>query len=342
MTTTQPQPGALMAAEMAQQPASWRGLIAQAAPQLEAAAALAADVRPELLLFLARGSSDHAAQYGQYLAHTLVGVPVALGTPASTTVYGARLRYPRTLAVAVSQSGESPDLLESVQAAQEAGVRVVGITNSETSTLAGLADVHLPLCAGLERAVAATKTYTAELLALYLLLGRIAGRSAEAMSVDALRAADAAEVVLAAPIPVPEAIQESLVTADRALIVGRGYSMATAKEAALKLMETSAIAASGWSASDATHGPLGQVVAGTPVLALGTDPLARPSVAAFVDAAQNLGGEAALVEVPTPVAPELIPLLEILPMQRLAHQVALARGCDPDRPDGLAKVTRTR
>ncbi|MFV0450633.1 MAG: SIS domain-containing protein [Propioniciclava sp.] len=339
--TPNPRPGVLMAAEMAEQPDRWRDLLSQGAEPIEAAVALAEELQPELLLFLARGSSDHAAQYGQYLAHSLVGIPVALGTPASTTVYGARLRYPRTLAVAVSQSGESPDLLASVQAAQEAGVKVIGITNSETSTLAGLADIHLPLCAGVERAVAATKTYTAELLALYLLIARLAGRPSDALAAEVGVAAEVAEELLSGPIPVDEGVQQGLVTADRVLVIGRGYSMATAKEAALKLMETSAIAASGWSASDATHGPLGQVIAGTPVLAFATDPLARPSVTTFVEAAWKLGAETAVITLTQPVATELLPLLEILPMQRLAHQVALARGCDPDRPDGLAKVTRT-
>jgi glucosamine--fructose-6-phosphate aminotransferase (isomerizing) len=141
-------------------------------------------------------------------------------------------------------------------------------------------------------------------------------------------------------------LAEALADADRVLVVGRGYSMSTAKEGALKLMETNAIAASGWSAADATHGPLGQVVPGTPVIALTASPGGRESVQAFVEASQELGGT--IIELGLPggtgpqvIDPALLPLIEIIPLQQLALNLALGRGIDPDKPAGLKKVTKT-
>jgi glucosamine--fructose-6-phosphate aminotransferase (isomerizing) len=345
--------GALMAAEIAEQPARWLDLLNDRRHEIERAAAVISTADPQLLVMIARGSSDHAAQYGQYLAQAILGVPVQLATPATTTAHEATLRYPRAAAIAVSQSGESPDLIATVKATQTAGVPVVALTNRASSTLATLADVTIDLTAGVERSVAATKTYSAEILALWLLLSTASGRPWVEL-VDAVeRAAEVAAEMLAEPLPVD--LVARLAEADRVLAVGRGFSMSTAKETALKLMETCALPASGWSAADATHGPLGQVVAGTPVIAFTASPAGRASVLAFVDAARELGGAIAIIgdgptrsELVSPalsretgLAPELLPLVEIIPAQRLALAVSLARHRDPDRPPGLRKQTST-
>lgn len=349
-------PGTLMAAEIAEQPDRWRDLVATERGALEAAAQLVRDTDPQLIMFAARGSSDHAAMYGQYLAHNVLGIPALLSTPSTVTAFGTELRYPRSLMLAVSQSGESPDLLDTVRATVRQGVPVVTFTNSRTSTLATLGDIHVPLSAGPELSVAATKTYTAELLALHLVLKLAAGQDWDSLEQQVLIAADVAASVIADIATDMSGLAELLVDADRVLVVGRGYSMSSAKEGALKLMETNAIAASGWSAADATHGPLGQVVPGTPVILLTASPAGRESVETFGAAAYELGGRVITVGTPmsdaahhvrllgsehTDLDPALLPLIDVIPLQQLALDLARRRGKNPDQPIGLNKVTRT-
>jgi glucosamine--fructose-6-phosphate aminotransferase (isomerizing) len=346
--------GAHMATEIVEQPERWRDLLRAGRGALESAAQLIRDADPALIVFAARGSSDHAALYAQYLTHNLLGIPALLATPSTVTAFGSELHYPATVMLAVSQSGESPDILETVRAAKRAGVPVVAFTNSDTNSLAALADVHVPLSAGPELSVAATKTYTAELLALHLVIRLAAGDEWAVLEQRVMTAADVATALIAASTP---RLAGTLEDVDRVLVVGRGYSMSTAKEGALKLMETNAIAASGWSAADATHGPLGQVVPGTPVIVLTGSPDGRESVEAFAQAARDLGGR--VIAVGDPVGgpaehvpllglqgadldPALLPLIEVIPLQQLALDLARRRGMDPDQPIGLAKVTKTR
>ncbi len=346
--------GAHMAAEILEQPDRWRELLRSGRDDLAAAAQLIRATDPALVVFAARGSSDHAAMYAQYLTHNVLRVPAVLATPSTVTAFHSELRYPRSVMLAVSQSGESPDLLETVRAAQRAGVPVIAFTNNSSSSLAGLAEAHVDLSAGPELSVAATKTYTAELLALNLVIRLAGGAEWDALEHRVTLAAEIAASTITSPV---SDLVSALVNADRVLVVGRGYSMSTAKEGALKLMETNAIAASGWSAADATHGPLGQVVPGTPVIALTASPDGRTSVTEFAEAAGRIGGRIITVGVPVtgpavhmslPLSrfaeldPALLPLIEVIPLQRLALELALRRGRDPDRPSGLTKVTRTR
>ena len=346
--------GAHMAAEIVEQPQRWRDLLHAGRGALEDAARLIREAGPALIVLAARGSSDHAAMYAQYLSHNLLRIPALLATPSTVTAFGSELRYPPAVMLAVSQSGESPDLLETVRSAKRAGLPVIAFTNSDTSSLAALADVHVPLSAGPELSVAATKTYTAELLALHVVIRLAAG---DPWPVVVRRVEVATEVASTVIATSTLGLAESLQHADRVLVVGRGYSMATAKEGALKLMETNAIAASGWSAADATHGPLGQVVRGTPVIVLTASPDGRESVATFGRAAGDLGGRVIAIgnrldgraeHMSLPglqgedLDPALFPLIEVIPLQQLALDLARLRGLDPDRPLGLAKVTKTR
>lgn len=340
-------PGEHMRAEIAEQPDRWIDLIVNQREAIQSAAALIRTTDPELLVFAARGSSDHAAQYGQYLAHNLLHIPAMLATPSTFTAFGTALRFPRSLMLAVSQSGESPDLLATVRATNLAGVPVIAITNDPDSSLAKLGDIHVSLSAGPELSVAATKTYTAELVAIYAVLTQAAGASMDDTYQAVRTVASAAAVVIDGGSSVVSTWTESLIDAPRVLVVGRAYSMSTAKEGALKLMETNSIAASGWSAADAKHGPLGQVIPGTPVIFLTTSPGGRESVEAFVDDVQGLGGRPIILDPSFPgmsfpgLDPALIPVLEIIPLQQLALMLSLARGLDPDRPAGLLKVTQT-
>jgi glucosamine--fructose-6-phosphate aminotransferase (isomerizing) len=162
--------GALMATEIAEQPAVLAGLLAQGGDAIGDAARRIAKRRPRFVLIAARGTSDHAALYAKYLVEVRLGLPAGLVSPSTMTVYGARPELSDVLFIAVSQSGGSPDLLDSLTVARDCGALTVAVTNNAGSPLAVAADIHLDVRAGTERAVAATKTYTAELLALYLLV----------------------------------------------------------------------------------------------------------------------------------------------------------------------------
>lgn len=331
-------PGRLMAAEIAEQPAVLRALLAESDRIAEVADRIAR-YSPRFVIFAARGTSDHAALYGKYLAEIRLGRPAGLASPSTFTVYGARPDLRETLFVAVSQSGGSPDLIGSIAAARAGGALTVAVTNRPESELATVADVHIDVHAGTERAVAATKTYTAELLTLYLLLGGpdAAGRAAGVP--------DAAERTLARW---PAAAAQQLAGATRLVTTARGYSYATAREAALKLMETSYLSAHAFSGADLLHGPLALVDQHVPVIAVTTPgrggaamaPVLRRLADAHADVLRVGPGDG-LPVVLDGVPEELSPIVEILPLQQLAWALAVDRGADPDRPRGLAKVTET-
>jgi glucosamine--fructose-6-phosphate aminotransferase (isomerizing) len=335
------EPGALMAAEIAEQPHVLQHLLDHAA-DVEPVARAIEHATPRFVLFAARGTSDHAALYGKYLAEIGLRLPAGLASPSSLTVYGARPDLRDVLFVAVSQSGGSPDLVDSVRVARGCGALTVAVTNSPDSPLAGEADYAVDVMAGAERAVAATKTYTAELLALYLLLGGTDARGRAA----ALPELAARTLALGRTTPVAE----RLAAGDRVLVSARGYSYATAREAALKLMETSYLSAHAYSGADLLHGPLALVDAALPVVAIASPGRGGAAMMPVVERLRATGAGVALVGAGEDaelriaadgLAEELLPVLEILPLQLLAREVAVLRGVDPDRPRGLSKVTRT-
>lgn len=315
---------------------------------------------PELLVLGARGSSLHAALYGQVLVQERMSRPAMLSTPSTVTIFDAGVRYPRAVFVAISQSGRSPDLIETARSMRNAGTPVVALTNDPTSELAIESDVHIDLCAGHERSVAATKTFTAELIALYLLVGTSVGRAWTSLENDVSRTSALVEAHLTTSCAAVLDAGALVARQDKLLVVGRGYSFSTAKETALKIMETSALAASGWSSAEAFHGPIGQIETGTPVIGFTSDRRARESVGALLSKVAELGARLIAVgPLPTPVsgqastaghlsiavdeAPDaaLQPLIDVVVGQRLALDVSLRRGRDPDRPAALTKVTRT-
>ncbi len=347
--------GRHMHAEIAEQPSCWRALVDTQNRALEAAARLVTSQEITSIVLVGRGSSDHAATYGQYLCATMLGHPAGLATPSVTSLTNRDLFDRTTLVVAVSQSGASPDLVATMASARRTGSPTLSITNDPSSELARTADVHIDVSAGEERSVAATKTYTAELVALHAWVRLAAGESPEVIEADVRQAAAAAEAVISTVNPLVGSLAEQLVADERIVVIGRGLSLGSAKEAALKLIETCAVAASGWSAADAKHGPLGQVVAETPVFLLAASPMGRESVLAVAPDVVARGGRVFPVGAPIAgggagqqlaglfpdVHEALIPMLEIIPLQQLALELALLRGRDPDRPTGLTKVTRT-
>jgi glucosamine--fructose-6-phosphate aminotransferase (isomerizing) len=327
-------PGALMAAEIAEQPAVLRRLLADGAAEIAAAAERIRRRAPRFILLAARGTSDHAALYGKYLAEIRLGRPAGLASPSSMTVFGARPDLADVLFVAVSQSGASPDLIESVEVARACGALTVAVTNNPGSPLGDAAEIHVDVRAGVERAVAATKTYTAELLTLYLLL---AGDADGAEQVAGLP--DAAERTLAGTAALEAA--DRFRSAQRLVTSARGYSYPTAREAALKLMETSYLGALAFSGADLLHGPLAMLDAGVPVIAVVSPGRGGAAMRPLLDRLRGTGATVLTVgvdmEVPVAgqgIAEELQPILEILPL-------AIGRGGDPDRPRALSKVTET-
>jgi glucosamine--fructose-6-phosphate aminotransferase (isomerizing) len=334
--------GELMATEIAEQPDVLAGLLSGPEEIVNAAARIAA-AHPRFVLIAARGTSDHAALYAKYLAEVRMQLPVGLASPSALTVYGAAPDMTDVLFVAVSQSGSSPDLVDSLTVARERGAVSLAVTNAPDSPLACAAEISVDVRAGTERAVAATKTYTAELLALHLLFaGEHAARDAAPLPEAAARTlaltSDERLAQLATPFQ----------STERIVLTARGYSYATAREAALKLMETSYLSAQAFSGADLLHGPLALIDRSVPVIAITSPGKGGAAMQPVLERLAELdarilrvGVEDGLPIASDRIAEHLLPILEIMPLQRLAWRLALDRGVDPDRPRGLSKVTRT-
>ncbi|GDY30256.1 SIS domain-containing protein [Gandjariella thermophila] len=341
--------GKHMAAEIAEQPAVLGGLLARRA-EITSVAERVRDRRPRFALLAARGSSDHAALYAKYLIEVLLQLPAGLVSPSTTTLYGAQPDLAGVLLVSVSQSGGSPDLLEVTESARRRGALTIAVTNTPGSPLEQAAELAVDIGAGTELAVAATKTYSATLLALYLLVDAVrGGRGEHAAGLAEL----AAQTLDGSAAAVAEAVRRYRFV-ERVITTGRGYSAATAAEAALKLAETSYLAARAYSGADLLHGPVAAVDEETAVLAVTSAGHGGAAMREVLDVVRQRGADVlalgsaadtvpAALRIPVPeTAEEVAPILEVLPAQRLALGLALARGGDPDHPRGLRKVTRTR
>ncbi|MFC4819613.1 SIS domain-containing protein [Dokdonella ginsengisoli] len=320
-----------------------RQLDANAALVRELAAALRADP-PRLVATGARGSSDNAATYAKYLFETRLGVTTTSAAPSVQSVYAAHTDLQGALFVAISQSGRSPDLLRQVEAARRDGARVAALVNVEDSPLMQRADFPIPLRAGPERSVAATKSFLCSLAALLHL-------AAEWKQDDALRAALAG---------VPAALEaawsadwsdlvDGLVSARSLFVVGRGIGLAAAQEAALKLKETCGLHAEAFSAAEVQHGPMALVERDFPVLFFTQDDDTRASTleiaAKFRARGARVwvaGGDAeATLPLPAGLDPVCAPLVAVHRFYAAASELALRRGRDPDAPPHLNKVTET-
>lgn len=331
-----------MAADMAAQPAVLRALAERRA---EVIGSLRGP-RPAGVVVVARGSSDYAAIFGRYVLEAATGRPVALAAASLQTLYGVEPRLGGWLAVGISQSGRTPEITTVLERYRRAGARTVAVTNEPDSPLAGAASASIPLGAGEEGAVPATKTFTAQLAAVALLaeaLGPVAWGDA-----DWLRLPGLVEEVLAETGPAERAAA-ALGDAHELVAVGRGYLMCVALEAALKLRESTGVRAEGWSAADFRHGPVTVARGDLPLLAVSASGPAAADV-------EELAAELELVGTPVlrladrpdadlPYPGDLAEPLCALPAAVRAQQLALAvarlRGLDPDEPPGLRKVTPT-
>lgn len=338
-----------MRAEIGEQPAALRATIGALLPRA-AEAGLLARGRSQVLL-IARGTSDNAAVYGSYLIQAYAGRLATLASPSIATAYHSRVDLSGVLAVALSQSGRTEEIVQTLAWARDCGAATMAITNGAGSPLAEAADVTFLTHAGPERAVPATKTFTTQLAALAVLA---IGLGADLDAAELRRVPDEIEAMLAAPLSLEPVVSD--LAADQGVVVsGRGLAYAAALELALKLKEACYLHAMGLSYADLLHGPIAVVDAGTPAILVaagsgptldGTVALARRVTGAGAPAYGIGGGErlaaACTYALPGPGLPEwLAPLGLIVPGQLLTEALARRLGLDPDHPRGLSKVTQT-
>ena len=315
-----------------------------------AAAIRARDVR--YAVFAARGTSDNAARYAQYLFGALNRLPVALATPSLFSIYRAPPRLEGALVLGVSQSGQTPDIVSVIEEGRRQGAITVAVTNSPEAPLARAAEHILPLDVGEEQAVAATKTYTGQLAALALLAATLAEDEQRLVTLE--RVPQAVEAALSLEGTISQAAQRYAHVTE-CVVLGRGYNYATAFEIALKLKELAYVVAEPYSSADFRHGPVALVERGFPVVVIApqgavyddvlglTRKLAERDAELMVISDQENVLDVARVPLRLPVAlPEwLSPFSCIVPGQLLALHATLAKGFDPDHPRGLTKVTKT-
>ncbi len=349
----------LMLDEIRQQPEVLEGLLREPPEGLASLRRRFATARPEAIIIVARGTSDHAALFCRYFYEIVLGIPTFLAAPSNVTLYHRFALPCNALVLGISQSGESTDVNAYVEAARDRGAFTVGVTNEGSGSLTQLADETLLIAAGKESSVAATKTYTAELMTLYLL----------AVALGApLRNEDLAAV----SETVAEALRDEPAARDlahacsemtHAVVLGRGLSYANSLEFALKMMETSYIVASGFSAADFAHGPIAMIEEDFRVFAFTPSGPTADQSEILVRRLADRGAEticigpdavvgglpcSSAVRVEIPVAnaeglpvDSLAPIPSIVPAQLFAAYLAESKGLNPDQPRNLSKVTRT-
>jgi len=300
---------------------------------------------PRAVVTCARGSSDHAATFAKYLIETRTGLLASSAAPSISSLYATKSDLDAVLFIAISQSGASPDLLAAVTAARNAGALVLALVNDETSPLAGAAHHTIPLQAGAETSVAATKSYIAALAAIVHLVS------------SWTRDRDLEEALELAPDQLAQAWQldwsaaiARFRSAESLYVIGRGLGLGIAQEAALKFKETCGLHAEAFSAAELRHGPMALVRAGFPVLAFMQQDETRDGIAALAVELAGVGANVVMAGCERPgllslpvvrAHPAIEPLLMIQSFYRLANALAIARGCDPDRPPHLRKITET-
>lgn len=341
----------LMKAEIQEQPEA-------VAQTLDALSALGDDIAhlgrtARAVVFYGRGSSDNAAVYGRYLVEAHSHRLGALGVPSMATHYGASIDLRDTLAVVISQSGETEEIVKVAEWARGNGARVLAVTNGARSRLASSADLTLLTRAGEERAVPATKTYTTQLAAMAV-IAKALGQPDEDFAAGLARVPDAISAMLQTA-DTAEAVAQQLTPWRQMVVSGRGYVLTTAIELALKLEEACQIATLGLSGADLQHGPIALLDVNTPILipSAASGPMlsgARQLAEAAAGRGAvtvGIGGDDAFaaacgLHLPGPALPEdLAPLALIVPGQLLVEALARAHGLDPDQPRTLSKVTQT-
>lgn len=338
--------------EIMEQPAVLRQLIDLEYPRIREIARELHGHNFHTVLIAARGTSDNAATYAKYLFGSMNRLPVALAAPSLYTIYHTPPKLRDTLVIGISQSGMSPDIVAVIEEARRQGMPTLAITNTPESRLAQASWRVITCRAGEERSVAATKTYTAELMALALLSVALAEDEARLQQVKSIPDAVAATLELGEMIA---ARAERYRYMTHCVVIGRGYNYATAFELALKLKELTYVGTTPYSSADFLHGPIAVVEPGFPVLAIATQGRVladmrqllhelrarQAELLVISDDAPTLQHVQTPIHLPVPVEEWLSPITAIVPGQLLAYHLALAKGLDPQSPRGLRKVTET-
>jgi glucosamine--fructose-6-phosphate aminotransferase (isomerizing) len=342
-----------LADEIAEQPDVAARLLAEAPADLAPLAAEARSTGIEYVMFAARGTSDHAATYGQYALGSVSGLPVALAAPSLFSRYQTPPRLGHALVVGVSQSGRSPDVVGVIEEADRQGALTAAITNEPDSPLAAAAAHVIPLRAGTEASVAATKTYTAELMVMAMLAAALA---ADPAADDALARVPAVMRQAMEAAAAALALAEARRSMEEAVVLGRGFNLSTALEWALKLKELAYVRAQGYSSADFQHGPVASLPPGGHVLAVSAagplaadlatlvERLAREQsirLLLLADAGTDRPAGTDLLPFPDALPEWLSPIIAIIPAQLFCAGLARAKGLDGEQPRGLSKVTLT-
>ena len=343
--------GETFLAEIREQPQALLRLIEQA-PAYEEAARSAVEREPHIVRLVGHGSSDNAASYGVYAFGIESGWTALRDSISLSVYYGAKLDLERSIVVALSQSGRTPDVIAYVERAREQGALTIGVTNEPGSELSRAVDLTLPLAAGPERAVAASKTYVNQLAALLLLAGAVAGR-ANAVAEQLAATAESMAEALPRFEDAVASVAGGFAYVGRMYVIGRGIEFATVREIALKLTETCRVAAEPLTSTDLAHGPIAALDPLFPVWTIASRDEALPTIVEAARRAREAGatlvvsgnaqldidGAAYRLPVPDAPSPLLAPLLSVVPGQLFAGALASAKGLDSDHPIGLTKVT---
>lgn len=337
--------------EIAQQPAVIERLLNDGKALTEAVAAAIRDFNPIFVCIAARGTSDNAAHYAQYMFGAMLRIPVMLATPSLHTVYGTPPVLSQALVIGISQSGQAEDVRMVLSDANQQGALTLAITNFDESPLAQTAKYQLPLLAGRELSVAATKTYTAQLTVIAMLTSALAESDAMRKDLRALPRLSTQALRLGEGIA---AWAQRYRYIDRLVTLGRGYNYATACEISLKVKELSYIASEGYSEANFRHGPIAAIDRGHPVIMVSPQGKNLEGMVEICGRLNELGAETLIISnnsdllgqgrqaMTIPSTPEwLSPILAVMPGQIFALQQALARGYEVDTPRGLSKVTIT-
>jgi glucosamine--fructose-6-phosphate aminotransferase (isomerizing) len=339
--------------EIAEQPTVLRRLLQEERSAIEHIASVIRKRAPSYIVIAARGTSDNAARYGKYLFGATNRLSVALATPSLFTLYEAPPNLEGALVMGISQSGASPDIVSVIQEGRRQGALTLAITNEPDSPLANSAQHVIRLHTGEEKSVAATKTYSASLMALAMLSAALAQDAGRFEALESLPQV-AAEVVDTAPAII-QAVERYRYM-DSCVVIGRGFNYATAFEIALKIKELTYITADPYSPADFQHGPVALIEQGFPVIAVVPDGLVKKETQDLLGQLRDWGAELIAISslretlemartplpLPAGVPEWLSPLVAVLPGQIFALGLTLAKGFDPDHPRGLRKVTLTR
>ncbi len=309
--------------------------------------------KPRLVVLVARGTSDNAAQFGRYLIEIATGIPVSLAAPSVHTIYGARMNYKDALVIALSQSGESTDTNEVLALARKEGAVTVGVTNQSRSAMTRIAEHVFLVRSGREKSIAATKTYTGQLMILYLLAYAL-GAKIRIPDLEAIPDLAASALTLE---PEVTAMAERYRFMHHAIVAGRGLNYASAFEFALKLMETCYIVAERFSSADFLHGPIAMIEPNFPLFLFAPSGPTWPSMQEMLTRLRGLKAETVVItdrrnpaaanlasrviSIPARIPEIYSPIPYIIPAQLFAAALAVEKNLDPDRPRALSKITRT-